>query len=85
MLANVDDPSGTTVRELPPRPRRVVDPVLRLLWRLGAALRIVTPALRSAPVLYAIVAAVTVGYFTAAVPAGWGLDEQSHVNRAYQV
>lgn len=78
MLASVDEPSGTTVRELPPRPRRVLDPVLgpigRLLRRIGAA-----------PLLYAIVAAVTVGYFIAAVPAGWGLDEQSHVNRAYQV
>lgn len=41
--------------------------------------------LASAHGLFAIIATVLVGAFVFLIPVGWGLDEQSHVNRAYQI
>jgi uncharacterized membrane protein len=35
--------------------------------------------------IFAVLASLLIGAFVFLIPAGWGLDEQSHVNRAYQI
>lgn len=56
--------------------------------RVGAAWKQGATAPRfwtSAHGIFAVLASVLIGAFVFVIPIGWGLDEQSHVNRAYQI
>ncbi len=50
----------------------------------GSGARILT-VLARAHVLFMLIGAVAVGAFLTTVPPGWGLDEQTHVYRTYQI